>query len=470
MAYDLPAGMEPFLDETAYYDPPNCTFPFGTHVAVVEVDEETGKVDLVQYVAVDDVGKKINPLIVDGQIAGGIVQGIGQALWEGAVYNDDGQLLSGSMMDYALPRALVAAGLRARRDGDALAGEPDGGQGRRRGRHDRLGRGRRQCRGRCALAARHPPPGHAVHPAARMARDAGRRGGAIVIPASFEYVRAASVDEALERLAGDPNAKAIAGGQSLIPLLKFRLAQPGTLVDIGGLRDLDGIAEDDGGWRIGALTTYRQLLDHDGLAKAYPALRECVESIGDVQVRNRGTVGGSLAHADPASDLPAMTLALDGEAIVRSSGGERRVPLASFFQGAFTTALEQGELIAGLALPKLPPGAGTAWESLEVSASGYAIAGVAAVVADTHGVYGSASIDHVRVGITGVGDVPYRATAVEEALVGSDCNQAGIASAAPRATDGQTVASDIHADAEYRAALAVTMTRRALERAKARTG
>lgn len=291
-----------------------------------------------------------------------------------------------------------------------------------------------------------------------------------MIPASFEYVRAASLDEALERLADDPNAKAIAGGQSLIPLLKFRLAQPGTLVDIGGLRDLEGITEDGDGWRIGALTTYRQLLDHDGLMTAYPALRECVESIGDVQIRNRGTVGGSLAHADPASDLPAMTLALDGEAIVRSGAGERRVPLSSFFQGAFETALEQGELLAGLALPKLPPGAGTAWESLEVSASGYAVAGVAAVVADTHGVYGSASIDHVRVGITGVGDVPYRATAVEEALVGSDCNQAGIASAAPRATDGQTVASDIHADAEYRAALAVTMTRRALERAKARTG
>ena len=291
-----------------------------------------------------------------------------------------------------------------------------------------------------------------------------------MIPASFEYVRAASVDEALERLANDADAKAIAGGQSLIPLLKFRLAQPGTLIDIGGLRDLDGITEEGDGWRIGALTTYRQILDHEGLRKAFPVLHECVDTIADVQIRNRGTVGGALAHCDPASDLPAVALALDGEAIVRSRSGERRVPLSSFFLGAFTTALEQGELVTGLALPKLPPGAGTAWESLEVAASGYSVAGVAAVIADTHGVYGSASIDHVRVALTGVGEVPYRATAIEEALTGSSCNRPDIASAASGVTDGQTVASDIHADADYRAALAVTLTRRALERAKARTG
>lgn len=291
-----------------------------------------------------------------------------------------------------------------------------------------------------------------------------------MIPASFEYVRAASVDEAIERLAGDANAKAIAGGQSLIPLLKFRLAQPGTLVDIGGLRDLDGISQEAGGWHIGANTTYRQLLDHEALGKAYPVLRECVEGIGDVQVRNRGTVGGALAHADPASDFPALALALDGEAIVRSAGGERRVPLSSFFEGAFTTALEQGELVTGLALPKLPDSAGTAWESLEQPASGYSIAGVAAVVGDIHGVLGSASINHVRVGVTGVGDVPYRATQVEDALTGSSCTAVDIDTAATRVTAGQTVASDIHADADYRGALAVTLTRRALTRARARTG
>ena len=126
--------MEPYLDETAYYDTPNCTWPFGTHIAIVEVDEETGHVDLVRYVAVDDVGKKINPMIVDGQLHGGIAQGVGQALWEGAVYDDDGQLLSGSHARLRAAAGVVAAGVRARRDGHAVAGQPARRQGRRRGR------------------------------------------------------------------------------------------------------------------------------------------------------------------------------------------------------------------------------------------------------------------------------------------------------------------------------------------------
>lgn len=291
-----------------------------------------------------------------------------------------------------------------------------------------------------------------------------------MIPAAFDYVRASSVDEALDLIAGSDDVKVLAGGQSLIPLLKFRLAQPGRLVDIGGLRELAGIAPDGDGWRIGALTTYRELLDHDGLAAAYPLLRECVEQIGDVQVRNRGTVGGALAHCDPASDLPALALALDGEAILRSRDGERTIPIDDLFESAFTTRLAPGELLVGLRLPPLPSGAGTAWVSLEQAASGYSIVGVGAVVGDTHGVYGSASINHVRVAITGVGEAPYRAHAVEEALSGSDCNAADVASAAAHAADGQTVASDIHADGEYRTALAATMVGRALQRARARTG
>ena len=154
LAFDPPEGMEPYLDETAYYDTPNCTWPFGTHIAIVEIDEETGDVDLVRYIAVDDVGKKINPMIVDGQLHGGIAQGVGQALWEGAVYGDDGQLLSGSMLDYALPRASWLPELRARRDGHPVAGQPARRQGRRRGRRDRQHGRRRQRRHRRARAAR----------------------------------------------------------------------------------------------------------------------------------------------------------------------------------------------------------------------------------------------------------------------------------------------------------------------------
>ena len=231
-----------------------------------------------------------------------------------------------------------------------------------------------------------------------------------MIPASFDYRRASSIDEALSLLGESDDAKVLAGGQSLIPLLKFRLAQPGMLVDIGGLRELAGISQEEGGWRIGALTTYREVLDNAGLVGAFPLLRECVEGIGDVQIRNHGTVGGAIAHADPASDLPAVALALDAEAIVRSSSGERRVPLSEFYEGAFTTRMEPNELLVGIWLPKLPAGAGTAWIALDQPASGYSLVGVAAVIADTHGVLGAASIDHVRVALTGVGDVPYRAT------------------------------------------------------------
>ena len=143
LAFDAPEGMEPYLDETAYFDTPNCTLPFGTHIAVVEVDEETGSVDLVRYVAVDDVGNKINPMIVDGQLHGGIAQGVGQALWEEAVYSDEGQLLSGSMMDYAASAGGLVPEHRARRDRDALAGQPARRQGRRRSRRDRRARPRR---------------------------------------------------------------------------------------------------------------------------------------------------------------------------------------------------------------------------------------------------------------------------------------------------------------------------------------
>ena len=157
LAFDAPEGMEPYLDETAYYDTPNCTWPFGTHIAIVEIDEETGEVDLVRYVAVDDVGNKINPMIVDGQLHGGIAQGVGQALWEGAIYSDDGQLLTGSMMDYALPKAARLPNFELDEDRHPVAGQPARGEGRRRGRHDRLDRGRGQRRHRRArrLGIRH---------------------------------------------------------------------------------------------------------------------------------------------------------------------------------------------------------------------------------------------------------------------------------------------------------------------------
>jgi carbon-monoxide dehydrogenase medium subunit len=282
-----------------------------------------------------------------------------------------------------------------------------------------------------------------------------------VIPAAFGYQRPASLDEALNAISNaDSGAKVLAGGMSLLPLLKLRLASAETLVDIGRLTELKGTrALPDGGYEMGALATYAEIIDATSLGWAAEAL----EGIGDVQVRNRGTVGGSIAHADPASDAPAIALALDYSAVLRSRRGERVVPLDGFFVGAFETAMEPDELLISLRRGPLPAGAAGAYRKLEQPASGYSIVGVAAVVAMAGG-----SVSHARVALTGVGEVAYRAKAVEAALMGSDGSAAAVAAAAARATDGQTVNGDIHADRDYRTHMAVVYARRAIEGALGR--
>ena len=292
-----------------------------------------------------------------------------------------------------------------------------------------------------------------------------------MIPAAFEYSRADSVDEALRLLAQHAgSAKLIAGGQSILPLLKLRVAATERLIDIGRIRELRGIREHGGGISIGALTTYRDVLESDLVHKRLPILIDVISGVGDVQVRSRGTVGGAIAHADPASDLPAVLIALDGEVVLRSQSGERTVKADTFFQGAFTTDMNENELLTEIRIPALPSGSGWAYAKLEQPASGYSIVGVAAVVARTHGVMGSTRIDHVRVGITGVGDVAYRATGVETALEGTDCSASDVAAASKHAATGQMVASDIHADRAYRTAMADVFTRRAIDQALSRAG
>ena len=284
-----------------------------------------------------------------------------------------------------------------------------------------------------------------------------------MIPTGFAYERPASLDEALAALArGGAGTKVIAGGQSLLPLLKLRVASAERLVDIGRLAELKGIRElPDGGFEMGALSTYAEVLAATRLAFA----AEAIEGIGDVQVRNRGTVGGAIAHADPASDLLALGLALDYSVVLRSHRGERVVPLDGFLLGAFQTAMDADELVIALRRGPLPDGATGAFRKLEQPASGYSIVGVAAVVASSGG-----SIGHARVALTGVGEVAYRAKAVEAALVESDGSPAAIAAAAAHATDGITVGGDIHADREYRTQMAVVYTRRAIEATLSRSG
>ena len=284
-----------------------------------------------------------------------------------------------------------------------------------------------------------------------------------MIPAAFGYRRPASIEEALKILDTDPDAKVLAGGQSLLPLLKMRLASADTLVDIGRLPGLRGVRQlSDGRIAIGALTTYAELLDSP--VNAYGLLGDALPNIGDVQVRNRGTIGGSVAHADPASDLPACLLALDAELVIRSDSGERTTGADGFFQGAFATDLGAGEILTEVRLPGPRDDAGSAYASLEQPASGYALVGAAVVV------FGGAGggIASANVALTGVSDHAYRARAVEAALAGSDGSTASIAAAAEHATDGVEVSSDIHADREYRTAMAAVYTRRAIEAALAR--
>ncbi len=286
-----------------------------------------------------------------------------------------------------------------------------------------------------------------------------------MIPAAFSYARPASLAEALSLLADAPEGtKVINGGQSLLPLLRLRMAEVDRLIDIGRISELGGIrAGADGGLVIGAGVRYAEVLASTLVVELCPLLVEVIRDIGDVQVRNRGTLGGSLAHVDPASDLPAAALALDATVVARSVRGERVVPVSGLFAGPFESSLAPGELITEIRFPARAAGTGSAYRSITQPASGYSIVGVAAVVKVAGG-----RVTSARVGVTGVGEVPYRATAVEDLVVAGGAG--AVASAAAHASDGQEVNGDIHADAEYRAAMAQVITRRALEAAFAAAG
>jgi len=295
-----------------------------------------------------------------------------------------------------------------------------------------------------------------------------------MIPAAFEYTRATSIDEALALIAAaDPSIRVLAGGQSLIPLMKLRLARPERLVDLGRLEALRGIRDLTGGpLAIGPLTTWAELLA-DARIVEHGALADALPVIGDVQVRNRGTIGGSLAHADPASDIAAPALALGLEVTVRSAArGERSIAATELFAGPFATTIEPDEIVTEVRLPspaapQAGPRTASAYRSLPQPASGYPIAGVAVSLSQSRGANGrSGAYATCAIAVTGVGEQPYRADEVEAAILAGT----PFADAVQSITSGQRVASDIHADRDYRAAMAAVMARRAFEAAVARLG
>lgn len=283
-----------------------------------------------------------------------------------------------------------------------------------------------------------------------------------MIPAQFDYARAQTLDEALNLLAQNEDAKILAGGHSLIPAMKLRLTQPPLLIDIGRIKDLSYIREEDGQIRIGAMTTHYQIESSDLLKKICPLLPECASHIGDLQVRNKGTIGGSLAHSDPAADWPAAILALNAELVAVSKNGERTIKADDFFVDLLTTALEPGEILREIRVNK--NGTHHAYVKMPHPASGFAVVGVAANLI----MNGSNECQSASIGITGVSSKAYRASAVESALNGASLNDETIQSAAAHATDGEDLNGDLFASADYRRHLAEVYTKRAIAAATKR--
>ena len=278
-----------------------------------------------------------------------------------------------------------------------------------------------------------------------------------MIAAQFDYVRANTLDEALTLLAQNEDAKILAGGHSLIPAMKLRLAQPPLLIDLGRIKDLSYIREEGGQIRLGAMTTHYEIESSDLLKEICPLLPECAGHIGDVQVRNKGTIGGSLAHSDPAGDWPAAIIALNADLIATSKRGERTIKADDFFVDLLTTALEPGEILREIRISKTKGRTGQTYLKMHHPASGFAVVGVAANLSIEDDVCQSAGI-----GITGVSSKAYRPGAVESALTGAKLDEQTIANAAAHAADGVEANGDLFASADYRKHLAEVYTKRAI--------
>jgi carbon-monoxide dehydrogenase medium subunit len=284
-----------------------------------------------------------------------------------------------------------------------------------------------------------------------------------MIPASFEYVRASTVDDAVAALgAAGEDGKVLAGGQSLLPLLRLRLSYPSTLVDIGRVAELRGVRRDGEQLVIGAMTTHHDVLHDPVIREHCPLLAQATATVADPAVRHRGTLGGSLSHADPAGDLPAVALALGAELVIAGPGGRRTVPAGEFFSDYLETAIGPGEVLVEVRVPVLGAGWGSHYEKFNRVAQAWAIVGVAALVRVDGG-----TIAEARVGLTNMGSTPLRALATEQALAGVAAANGGVAAAAEHAADDTQPPGDLSAKPDYRRHLAAVLTRRAVQAAVA---
>jgi len=284
-----------------------------------------------------------------------------------------------------------------------------------------------------------------------------------MIPQTFQYTAPKTLEQALALLAD--GAKPLSGGMSLIPMMKLRLAAPDHLVDLGRLKDLNYIREEGGALHIGATTTHQEVTVSALVRAKCPLLSQTAGGVGDPQVRNRGTIGGSVAHADPSADYPAALQALEAKFVLKGAKSERTVAAEDFFLDTFMTALEPGEIVREVIVPIEEPGTGTHYEKVVQKASGFAVVGIALRVSRKSG----GKIEWARVGVTGLSNHAYRATGVEKALEGTAGSATDVQKAAREVAMGVDANSDLHASAEYRKHLAVIHTARALMLTLSRT-
>jgi len=279
-----------------------------------------------------------------------------------------------------------------------------------------------------------------------------------MIPESFDYQRASTVSEAISLLQQHgEDAKIVAGGHSLVPTMKLRLATPGTLIDIGGISELKYINDKGDHLAIGAGATHWMIESSDLIQKKAPGLSQAAAQVGDVQVRNRGTIGGVLAHSDPQADYPGVVLALDATLVVQGSRGERTIAVSDYFTGLWETALGDDELLTEVRIPTDSANANSCYLKFPQPASRYPYVGCAVAMDSSAG-----SCSDIRVGFSGVGETAFRDSGVEDALRGNTLNESAIASASAKAADGRNVLSDVFVSEEYRRAMAQVYVKRAL--------